>query len=196
MQTLTRRAAVVLAILVTSVMGIPTSLAAAPDMPGPAAGNVAAPEPTATASTHWPALISLGELLPGVRTATAARDAEALTNAIIAAEAHAQVEAAAAAQAAAEAEAAAAAQAAPGWPWDQLVQCEAGGNWAANTGNGFSGGLQFVHSTWAAYGGQTYASSAHQATAAQQIDVAQRIVDSHGGSYGAWPGCRAKLGLP
>ena len=41
--------------------------------------------------------------------------------------------------------------------WDQIAECESGGNWAINTGNGYSGGLQFLHSTWRAYGGQQYA---------------------------------------
>src|SRR5690606_38806020 len=27
--------------------------------------------------------------------------------------------------------------------WDQLAQCESGGNWSINTGNGYYGGLQF-----------------------------------------------------
>lgn len=83
-----------------------------------------------------------------------------------------------------------------GWPWDQLVQCEAGGNWHVNSGNGYSGGLQFVHSTWIANGGGAYAPMAYQASPRQQIAVAQRIVASSGGTYGAWPGCRAHLGLP
>ena len=88
------------------------------------------------------------------------------------------------------------AAATPGWPWNQLVICEASGDWHISTGNGYYGGLQFAHSTWIAYGGQTYAAYAHQATPMQQVEIAQRVVDSHGGTYGAWPGCRAKLGLP
>lgn len=80
--------------------------------------------------------------------------------------------------------------------WDRLAYCEAGGNWATNTGNGYSGGLQFAHSTWPAYGGTEFAPMAWQATRAQQIVVAERILASHGGKFKAWPGCRAKLGLP
>lgn len=80
-----------------------------------------------------------------------------------------------------------------GWPWDALVQCEAGGNWHINTGNGYYGGLQFSHGTWVAHGGTGYA---HEAPPEQQIAIAQRVVAAAGGSYGAWPGCRASLGLP
>ena len=37
--------------------------------------------------------------------------------------------------------------------WDALAQCESGGNWAINTGNGYYGGLQFNLGTWQSYGG-------------------------------------------
>ena len=77
--------------------------------------------------------------------------------------------------------------------WDSLAQCEAGGNWAINTGNGFSGGLQFTPSTWLAYGGGQYAPQAHLATREQQIAVASRVQAGQG--WGAWPACTAKLGL-
>ncbi|GGP59563.1 resuscitation-promoting factor [Saccharothrix coeruleofusca] len=80
--------------------------------------------------------------------------------------------------------------------WDRLAQCEAGGNWAINTGNGYYGGLQFNKSTWDAYGGSQYAAYPHQATREQQIAVATKLRDGRGGTYSAWPGCRAKLGLP
>ena len=40
-----------------------------------------------------------------------------------------------------------------GTVWDQIAQCESGGNWAANTGNGYYGGLQFNLGTWQSYGG-------------------------------------------
>jgi LysM repeat protein len=85
--------------------------------------------------------------------------------------------------------AAPAADAAPNW--DMLAQCESSGNWSINTGNGFSGGLQFTPSTWAAYGGTQYASSAYQATREQQISVAEKVLASQGAN--AWPGCTAKL---
>lgn len=76
--------------------------------------------------------------------------------------------------------------------WDQLAQCESGGNWAINTGNGYYGGLQFNPGTWAAYGG---AGLPHQASREQQIAIAEKVRAANGG-YGAWPGCAAKLGLP
>ncbi len=76
--------------------------------------------------------------------------------------------------------------------WDSLAQCESGGNWAINTGNGYYGGLQFNLGTWRAYGGTGYP---HQASRETQIAVATRLRDATGG-YGSWPGCAAKLGLP
>jgi len=74
--------------------------------------------------------------------------------------------------------------------WDRLAQCESGGNWAINTGNGYSGGLQFSSGTWAANGGS---GSAHNASRAEQIRVAQRVQASQG--WGAWPSCSARIGL-
>jgi LysM repeat protein len=85
------------------------------------------------------------------------------------------------------------AQAAGGSTWDRIAQCESGGNWSINTGNGFSGGLQFTPSTWRAFGGTAYASSAYKASRSAQIAVAQRVLASQG--WGAWPACSAKLGL-
>ena len=71
--------------------------------------------------------------------------------------------------------------------WSAIAACESGGNWSANTGNGFYGGLQFTEQTWLAYGGGQYASSANQATEAQQIAVAERVLAGQG--IGAWPVC-------
>ncbi|APG82078.1 resuscitation-promoting factor [Corynebacterium pseudotuberculosis] len=82
---------------------------------------------------------------------------------------------------------------ADGSVWDQLAQCESTGNWAINTGNGFSGGLQFTDSTWAGFGGTAYAPRAHLATREQQIAIAQKVQASQG--WGAWPACTSKLGL-
>jgi len=73
--------------------------------------------------------------------------------------------------------------------WAAIAACESGGNWSTNTGNGFYGGLQFTQGTWLANGGGQYASSANQATAAQQIAVANRVLASQG--IGAWPVCGA-----
>jgi uncharacterized protein YabE (DUF348 family) len=76
--------------------------------------------------------------------------------------------------------------------WDQLAQCESGGNWAINTGNGYYGGLQFNIDTWRAYGGTGYP---HEHSRETQIAVATRLRDANGG-YGAWPHCSQQLGLP
>ncbi|WP_010542138.1 transglycosylase family protein [Dietzia alimentaria] len=86
-----------------------------------------------------------------------------------------------------------AANAAPDSDWDRLAQCESGGNWAINTGNGYQGGVQFSPSTWAAYGGTQYAPTANQATREQQIAIAEKTLAGQG--WGAWPACSAKLGL-
>ena len=73
--------------------------------------------------------------------------------------------------------------------WSAIAACESGGNWGANTGNGFYGGLQFTEGTWLANGGGQYASSANLATPAEQMAVAQRVLGSQG--IGAWPVCGA-----
>ncbi|MFD7639450.1 transglycosylase family protein [Kitasatospora sp. NPDC059795] len=77
--------------------------------------------------------------------------------------------------------------------WDKVAQCESTGNWSIDSGNGFYGGLQFTSSTWAAYGGTAYAPQANQATKAQQIAVAEKVLASQG--PGAWPVCSVKAGL-
>ena len=74
-----------------------------------------------------------------------------------------------------------------GTVWDAIAQCESGGNWAANTGNGYYGGLQFSLSTWQAYGGTGYP---HQQSREAQIAIAERVRAAEGG-YGAWPSCGA-----
>jgi LysM repeat protein len=73
--------------------------------------------------------------------------------------------------------------------WDRLAQCESGGRWNIDTGNGFSGGLQFTASTWKAYGG---AGSAKNASREEQIAVAERVLAGQG--WGAWPSCSRKVG--
>ncbi|WP_380285670.1 transglycosylase family protein [Kitasatospora purpeofusca] len=85
------------------------------------------------------------------------------------------------------------ASAAPVSTWDAVAQCESGGNWSINTGNGFYGGLQFTSSTWKGYGGTAYAPQANQASKAQQISVAEKVLASQG--PGAWPVCSKKAGL-
>jgi uncharacterized protein YabE (DUF348 family) len=72
-----------------------------------------------------------------------------------------------------------------GGAWDRIAQCESGGNWHANTGNGYYGGLQFSMGTWRANGG---AGRPDQASREQQIAVAERVRKASGG-YGAWPHC-------
>ena len=77
--------------------------------------------------------------------------------------------------------------------WDAVASCESGGNWAINTGNGFYGGLQFTRSTWLAYGGGAYASTANLASKSEQIAIAQKVLASQG--PGAWPVCSVRAGL-
>ncbi len=77
--------------------------------------------------------------------------------------------------------------------WDRLAECESGGRWDIDTGNGYSGGLQFSPSTWRAFGGGEFADRAHQASRAEQIVVAERTLAEQG--WGAWPACSRKLGL-
>ena len=68
--------------------------------------------------------------------------------------------------------------------WDAIAQCESSGNWAANTGNGFFGGLQFTQSTWKAFGGS---GTPQHASREAQIAVAEKVLDGQG--IGAWPVC-------
>ncbi|MET8430304.1 transglycosylase family protein [Nocardia sp. NPDC059246] len=77
---------------------------------------------------------------------------------------------------------------AAGHNWDAVAQCESSGNWGANTGNGFYGGLQFTQSTWNAYGG---GGSAANASREEQIRVAENVLAGQGA--GAWPVCGAYL---
>jgi LysM repeat protein len=74
--------------------------------------------------------------------------------------------------------------------WDQLARCEAGGNWAINTGNGYYGGLQFTLGSWRAVGGTGYP---HQASREEQIARGKMLQARQG--WGAWPACTRKMGL-
>ncbi|BEK98408.1 transglycosylase family protein [Nocardia seriolae] len=76
------------------------------------------------------------------------------------------------------------ASAAPTHDWDGVAQCESGGNWGINTGNGYYGGLQFSQGTWAANGGAGLASNASKA---EQVRVAENVLATQGA--GAWPVC-------
>ncbi len=78
-----------------------------------------------------------------------------------------------------------------GLDWDALAQCEAGGNWSINTGNGYYGGLQYNISTWNAYGGGEFASRPDLATREQQIAVGERTYAARGAS--PWPSCGRRL---
>ena len=82
------------------------------------------------------------------------------------------------------------ARTAPAGVWDRLAQCESGGNWKINTGNGYYGGIQFSLSSWRAVGGTGYP---HQASKAEQIRRGELLKAKQG--WGAWPACTRKLGL-
>ena len=79
-----------------------------------------------------------------------------------------------------------------GSAWDALSQCEAGGNWAINTGNGFYGGVQFDQNTWERQGGLRYAPRADLATREEQIAIATVTQARQG--WGAWPVCSGRIG--
>ncbi|WP_029114449.1 resuscitation-promoting factor [Mycobacterium sp. URHB0044] len=76
--------------------------------------------------------------------------------------------------------------------WDALSRCEAGGNWAINTGNGFYGGVQFDQNTWERQGGLRYAPRADLATREEQIAIAEVTRARQG--WGAWPVCSGRVG--
>ncbi|MDQ1320279.1 MAG: resuscitation-promoting factor RpfC [Actinomycetota bacterium] len=75
--------------------------------------------------------------------------------------------------------------------WDAIAQCESGGNWGINTGNGYYGGLQFSPATWTSNGGT---GMPHQASREEQIRVAENVLRTQG--IGAWPSCGAKSATP
>jgi resuscitation-promoting factor RpfB len=79
-----------------------------------------------------------------------------------------------------------------GGTWDSLAKCEAGGNWAINTGNGFYGGVQFDQNTWERSGGLRYAARADLATREEQITIAEVTRARQG--WGAWPVCSGRIG--
>jgi len=85
------------------------------------------------------------------------------------------------------------ASAATGVTWDRVAECESGGSWSANNGNGYSGGLQISQDDWVKYGGLDYAESPDVASRSQQIAVAERILSAEG--VGAWPTCGLLAGL-
>jgi hypothetical protein len=79
------------------------------------------------------------------------------------------------------------------WPWSCLAECESSGRWAANTGNGFYGGLQFWQPTWEGFGGLAYAPRADLASREEQIAVAEKVLAAQG--WEAWPVCSRRYGL-
>ena len=77
--------------------------------------------------------------------------------------------------------------------WDKLAKCESTSNWAADTGNGFKGGLQFTDSTWKEFGGKQFATHPQDASREEQIAVAKKVQKEQG--WAAWPTCTKKLGF-
>ncbi|WP_282685338.1 MULTISPECIES: transglycosylase family protein [unclassified Streptomyces] len=77
--------------------------------------------------------------------------------------------------------------------WDRVAECESGGMWSADLGNGYYGGLQLSQETWSAYGGTEFAPRADLASRSQQISVAEKILDDQGPK--AWPSCAVISGL-
>ncbi|MFG3124164.1 transglycosylase family protein [Streptomyces sp. NPDC048201] len=88
---------------------------------------------------------------------------------------------------------AASANAADGTTWDKVAECESGGSWSADTGNGYYGGLQISQDDWDKYGGTQYAASADQASRSQQISVAEKILSDQGTTH--WATCALLAGL-
>ncbi|MFF3325418.1 transglycosylase family protein [Streptomyces sp. NPDC002889] len=86
-----------------------------------------------------------------------------------------------------------AASAADATTWDRVAECETGGMWSADLGNGYYGGLQFTQETWEDFGGTAYAPSADLASRSQQIAVAEKVLEAQGPA--AWPMCGALAGL-
>ncbi|MFH9136222.1 transglycosylase family protein [Streptomyces sp. NPDC017524] len=85
------------------------------------------------------------------------------------------------------------AHAAEATTWDRVAECESGGMWSADLGNGYYGGLQFSQETWSAYGGTAFAPRADLASRSQQISVAEKVLDDQGPK--AWPSCAVISGL-
>ncbi|MGW7454645.1 LysM peptidoglycan-binding domain-containing protein [Streptomyces sp. NPDC054787] len=79
------------------------------------------------------------------------------------------------------------------WPWDCVADCESGGRWAINTGNGFYGGLQIRQPTWEEHGGLAFAPRADLAGRGQQIRIAEDVLGAQG--WNAWPVCSKRYGL-
>ncbi|MDH6627989.1 hypothetical protein M2271_005819 [Streptomyces sp. LBL] len=89
--------------------------------------------------------------------------------------------------------AASGASAASGTTWDQVAQCESGGSWSEDSGDGAYGGLHIAQEDWDKYGGLDYATRPDQASRNQQIAVAEKILEDKGVSY--WSTCGLLNGL-
>lgn len=85
------------------------------------------------------------------------------------------------------------AQAADGATWDRVAECESGGLWSANAGNGYYGGLQLTLETWKEYGGTALAARPDLASRSQQIEIGEKILAEEGPE--AWPSCSISAGL-
>jgi len=194
---------VLIGVIAFSIFGEPNGVAAAATTGGSgtltaAAQSTVVPDPSAAAApADDPAATAAALVYVTALAAQARLDA---ANAYVAGVAQQAAERESAERAAARAAAPAggntgraAPAAADGSVWDALAQCESSGNWSINTGNGFTGGLQFVRSTWLGMGGAEYAPDAYLASREQQIDIATRVLASQG--WGAWPGCSSMLGL-
>ncbi|MET9398431.1 transglycosylase family protein [Kitasatospora sp. NPDC002965] len=77
--------------------------------------------------------------------------------------------------------------------WDELAACESGGDWQADTGNGYFGGLQIRPSTWEEAGGLRFADRPDRATRRAQTTVGEEILRGQG--WEAWPGCAREIGM-
>ncbi|MFC0601375.1 transglycosylase family protein [Streptomyces palmae] len=85
------------------------------------------------------------------------------------------------------------ASAAEAHTWDRVAECESGGLWSANSGNGFYGGLQLTLEMWKHYGGTAYAPRPDLASRSQQIAVAEAMLADRGPQ--GWPSCSVEAGL-
>ncbi|MBW3580824.1 MAG: transglycosylase family protein [Actinobacteria bacterium] len=74
--------------------------------------------------------------------------------------------------------------------WGSLAQCESGGNWQRDSGNGYYGGLQFSLPSWQAVGGDGYPDDHSREV---QIAMGERLRARSG--WSAWPACSRQLGL-
>ncbi|MGH8998258.1 MAG: transglycosylase family protein, partial [Acidimicrobiia bacterium] len=83
--------------------------------------------------------------------------------------------------------------AAPGPPadgvWARLRNCESGGRYDRNSGNGYYGAYQFHPGTWRSLG---YSGMPHEAPPHVQDEAAQKLQARSG--WGQWPACSRRIG--